>query len=134
MLNSKIRPRAVVGYGVKIFHPSPLNYVTRSPGECYMHVINLIVIIMTMYTLSVFRAKTLKESVDFNNHGFCRPFSVLHEMLLFFLTITLYICYSPNTVTAVVCVWWKANHYCGYWVATEVKPPGSLGHSIAHPK
>ena len=23
MLNSKIRPRAVVGYGVKIFHPSP---------------------------------------------------------------------------------------------------------------
>ena len=35
MLNSKIRPRAVVGYGVKIFHPSPPNYVTRSPGECY---------------------------------------------------------------------------------------------------
>ena len=33
MLNSKIRPRAVVGYGVKIFHPSPPNYVTRSPGE-----------------------------------------------------------------------------------------------------
>ena len=32
MLNSKIRPRAVVGYGVKIFLPSPLNYVTRSPG------------------------------------------------------------------------------------------------------
>ena len=28
MLNSKIRPRAVVGYGVKIFHPSPPNYVT----------------------------------------------------------------------------------------------------------
>ena len=34
MLNSKIRPRAVVGYGVKIFHPSPPNYVTRSPGTC----------------------------------------------------------------------------------------------------
>ena len=33
MLNSKIRPRAVVGYGVKIFHPSPPNYVTRSPGK-----------------------------------------------------------------------------------------------------
>ena len=33
MLNSKIRPRAVVGYGVKIFHPSPPNYVTRSPGS-----------------------------------------------------------------------------------------------------
>ena len=32
MLNSKIRPRAVVGYGVKIFHPSPPNYVTRPPG------------------------------------------------------------------------------------------------------
>ena len=32
MLNSKIRPRAVVGYGVKIFHLSPPNYVTRSPG------------------------------------------------------------------------------------------------------
>ena len=33
MLNSKIRPRAVVGYGVKIFHLSPPNYVTRSPGR-----------------------------------------------------------------------------------------------------
>ena len=33
MLNSKIRPRAVVGYGVKIFHPNPPNYVTRSPGN-----------------------------------------------------------------------------------------------------
>ena len=33
MLNSKIRPRAVVGYGVKIFRPSPPNYVTRSPGK-----------------------------------------------------------------------------------------------------
>ena len=33
MLNSKIRPRAVVGYGVKIFRPSPLNYVTRSSGS-----------------------------------------------------------------------------------------------------
>ena len=29
-----LRPRAVVGYGVKIFLPSPLNYVTRSPGLC----------------------------------------------------------------------------------------------------
>ena len=27
-----LRPRAVVGYGVKIFPPSPPNYVTRSPG------------------------------------------------------------------------------------------------------
>ena len=26
------RPRAVVGYGVKIFLPSPPSYVTRSPG------------------------------------------------------------------------------------------------------
>ena len=34
MLNSKIRPRVVAGYGVKIFHPSPPNYVTRSPGFC----------------------------------------------------------------------------------------------------
>ena len=33
MLNPKIRPRAVVGYGVKIFHPSPPNYFTRSPGK-----------------------------------------------------------------------------------------------------
>ena len=32
MLNSKIWPRAVVGYGVKIFHPSTPNYVPRSPG------------------------------------------------------------------------------------------------------
>ena len=28
-----LRPRAVVGYGVKIFLPSPPNYVTRSPGN-----------------------------------------------------------------------------------------------------
>ena len=27
-----LRPRAVVGYGVKIFLPSPPNYVTRSSG------------------------------------------------------------------------------------------------------
>ena len=27
-----LRPRAVVGYGVKIFLPSPPNYVSRSPG------------------------------------------------------------------------------------------------------
>ena len=27
-----LRPGAVVGYGVKIFLPSPPNYVTRSPG------------------------------------------------------------------------------------------------------
>ena len=37
-LNSKIRPRAVVGYGVKIFHPSPPNYVTRSPGTIIQQV------------------------------------------------------------------------------------------------
>ena len=30
-----LRPRAVVGYGVKIFLPSPPNYVTRSPGEWF---------------------------------------------------------------------------------------------------
>ena len=36
MLNSKIRPRAVVGYGVKTFHPSPPNYVTRSPGMYWL--------------------------------------------------------------------------------------------------
>ena len=30
-----LRPRAVVGYGIKIFLPSPPNYVTRSPGLCY---------------------------------------------------------------------------------------------------
>ena len=33
MLNSKIRPRPVVGYSVKIFHPIPPNYVTKSPGS-----------------------------------------------------------------------------------------------------
>ena len=30
-----LRPRAVVRYGVKIFLPSPPNYVTRSPGGDY---------------------------------------------------------------------------------------------------
>ena len=28
-----LKPRAVVGYGVKIFLPSPPNYVTSSPGR-----------------------------------------------------------------------------------------------------
>ena len=28
-----LRVRAVVGYGVKIFLPSPPNYITRSPGS-----------------------------------------------------------------------------------------------------
>ena len=28
-----LRPRVAVGYGVKIFLPSPPNYVTRSPGR-----------------------------------------------------------------------------------------------------
>ena len=28
-----LRPRAVVGYGLKIFLPSPPNYVTRTPGN-----------------------------------------------------------------------------------------------------
>ena len=34
-----LRPRAVVGYGVKMFLPSPPNYVTRSPGSpAYFHI------------------------------------------------------------------------------------------------
>ena len=36
MLNLKVRPRAVVGYGVKIFHPSPPNYDSRSPVYIYL--------------------------------------------------------------------------------------------------
>ena len=31
-----LRPRAVVGYGVKMFLLSPPNYVTRSPGNFYV--------------------------------------------------------------------------------------------------
>ena len=34
-----LRPRAVVGYGVKIFLPSPPNYVTRSPGSSIVRLI-----------------------------------------------------------------------------------------------
>ena len=35
MLNLKTtpQPRAVLGYGIKIFVPRPLHYVTRSPGS-----------------------------------------------------------------------------------------------------
>ena len=29
----QLRPRAVVGYGLEIFLPSPPNYVTRSLGK-----------------------------------------------------------------------------------------------------
>ena len=32
-----LRPRAVVGYGVKIFLSSPPNYVTRSPGDIFAY-------------------------------------------------------------------------------------------------
>ena len=35
-----LRPRAVVGYGVKIFLPSPPNYITRSPGV-FLHALNV---------------------------------------------------------------------------------------------
>ena len=45
MLNSKIRPRAVVGYSIKIFHPSPPNYVTRSPGSPAIFIIDCSVIL-----------------------------------------------------------------------------------------
>ena len=34
-----LRPRAVVGYGAKIFLPSPPNYVTRSPGRDHSELI-----------------------------------------------------------------------------------------------
>ena len=33
----RLRPRAVVGYGVEIFLPSPPKYVTRSPGLPYQN-------------------------------------------------------------------------------------------------
>ena len=33
----RLRPRALVGYGVKIFLPSPPNYVTGSPGYYYYY-------------------------------------------------------------------------------------------------
>ena len=36
-----LRPHAVVGYGVKIFLPSPPNYVTRSPGGFFLNVASL---------------------------------------------------------------------------------------------
>ena len=36
VLKQHLRPRAVVGYGVKILLPSPPNYVTRSPGFLYI--------------------------------------------------------------------------------------------------
>ena len=38
-----LRPRAVVGYGVKIFLPSPPNYVIRSPGKIQRKIFILIV-------------------------------------------------------------------------------------------
>ena len=45
MMNSKIRPRAVVVYGVKIFPPSPPNYVTnRLSYACFFfYEVNLII-------------------------------------------------------------------------------------------
>jgi len=33
ILNSKIRPRVIVGCGVETFHPGAPNCVTRSPGK-----------------------------------------------------------------------------------------------------
>ena len=38
-----LRPRAVVGYGLKIFLPSPPNYVTRSPGgQAHLKLLSLL--------------------------------------------------------------------------------------------
>jgi len=39
-LNSKIRLHVVVGCGVEVFHSSPPNCVTRSPGYCWHQVGN----------------------------------------------------------------------------------------------
>ena len=38
-----LRPRAAVGYGFKIFLPSPPNYVTRSPGAAFTSLFGLII-------------------------------------------------------------------------------------------
>ena len=38
-----LRPRAVVGYGVKVFLPSPPNYVTRSPGSLKISIIVIMI-------------------------------------------------------------------------------------------
>ena len=43
-----LRPRAVVGYGVKIFLPSPPNYVTKSPGSSSSSSSNIMAITMTI--------------------------------------------------------------------------------------
>ena len=50
MLNSKIR--AVVGYGGKIFHPSPPNYVIRSPGRGIVCVVSPFVFFLQSQTVS----------------------------------------------------------------------------------
>ena len=51
MFNSKIMPRAVVGYGVKIFHPSPPNYVTRSPRYIFIFKYLLCVLTQNQFNL-----------------------------------------------------------------------------------
>ena len=59
-----LRPRAVVGYGVKIFLPSPQSYVTRSPGMR-----------STLSSLQLpskhFNFKRIKEDIFINSLYFC---------------------------------------------------------------
>ena len=44
ILNSKTTPQVVVvGYGIKIFVPRPLYYVTRSPGVALVVIIIVLV-------------------------------------------------------------------------------------------
>ena len=53
MLNSKIRPRVVVGYSVKIFHPSPPNYLVRTSRESRTNKLERFISVATNETISV---------------------------------------------------------------------------------
>ena len=84
MLNSKIGPRAVVGYGVKIFHPSPPNYVTRSPGKLSQKGENS----ATRFITSQYRNSlpVSRDTSTKNVYNFGRPkksFFLLFKKLLF---------------------------------------------------
>ena len=74
-----LRPRAVVGYGVKVFLPSPPNYVTRSPG------------VYTVYSSRVSYKQNIMPKPNSINQ--VKSYGTEHEKLLF-------ICFNMQWIVA----------------------------------
>ena len=73
-----LRPRAVVGYGLKIFLPSPPSYVTRSPGRCLGNFLH------TRRNHYINTARPLRTFAPKSSYGeifFISPLELVHKVL-----------------------------------------------------